>query len=196
MDIYGRDSIAIKESRDLDQAYQEKKSNEEIRIVAFGQVAQYFEKSKLPEELPKDSHSRKVARIALGVHHAVFLFYSYQVASVGKNDKGQLGFPIKEREEDNIHKDLQIVKFDNFTVEGKRVIDIAAGAYHTMLLTEPISKEENKEGETREVYVLGDRNMLGRFESKDSDTPIKITIPRLEEDPNLKIKYIYARNEK
>lgn len=196
VDIYGRGSIALRESKEINQSFQDKKSNEEIRIVAFGQIAEYFEKSKLPKGLPKDNHSRKVARIGLGVHHAVFLFYSYQIATVGKNDKGQLGFPISDIDSENIYKDLQIIDIEKFKEENKRIIDVAAGSYHTVLLTEPINGEENKEGEVREVYVMGDRNMLGKFESQDSSDPVLITIPRLEQDPSLRIKYIYSRNEK
>lgn len=196
VDIYGRDSIALRESKEINQSFQSKKSNEEIRIVAFGQIAEYFDRSKLPKGLPKDNYSRKVARIGLGVHHAVFLFYSYQIATVGKNDRGQLGVPISDKDSDNIYKDLQIIDIQKFKDERKRIIDVAAGAYHTILLTEPMDKEESKEGEVRQVYVMGDRNMLGRFESKDSSDPVLITIPRLEEDPSLRIKYIYSRNEK
>jgi hypothetical protein len=34
--------------------------------------------------------------------------------------------------------------------------------------------------------------MLGRFEANDSSEMIPVTIPRLEEDSSLKIKFIYS----
>ena len=193
-DIYGRGSIILRESREMSNTSAENTSNEEIRIVAFGQIAEFFENNTLPSKLPNSS--RKVARIGLGVNHAVFLFYGSEIAVVGKNDKGQIGFPIKEKDSENIYKDLQLTTFEQFISENKRVIDIAAGAHHTMLLVESISSDPEAEGEQREVYVMGDRNMLGKFETNDSHVPVLVTIPRLVENPSLRIQSIYSKNEK
>lgn len=38
--------------------------------------------------------------------------------------------------------------------------------------------------------------MLGRFEANDSADMVEVTIPRLESDPSIKIKFIYSCNEK
>ena len=65
-----------------------------------------------------------------------------------------------------------------------------------MFLTEPINPDPNAEGEQRKIYVVGERKMLGQFYSVDSYEPVEVKIPRLAEDPNLKIKFIYSSNEK
>lgn len=77
-DIYGRGSIAIRNSRSSFRESESQDENEEIRVVTFGPITEYFERSSLPPELPK--HSRKVARIGLGANHVVFLFVGCEVA--------------------------------------------------------------------------------------------------------------------
>jgi hypothetical protein len=89
-----------------------------------------------------------------------------------------------------------LIEYEEFGRNNKKVIDIAAGTNHTMFLVEPAHPDPDKEGEQREVYVCGDRNMLGRFKSSDSGEPLLVRIPRLEEDPSLRIKFIYSSNEK
>lgn len=193
-DMYGRGSIAIRNRNESSQVFEASKENEEIRVVAFGPIADYFEKAYLPQELPK--RSRKVARIGLGAYHAVFLFVGTETAICGRNDKGQLGLPIKDKDADNEYRDLRLVEYPVFGREGKRVIDVAAGNNHTMFLVEPINPDPNSYAENREVYVAGDRNMLGQFLAHDSDEPMKVPLFRLEEDDSRKIKFIYAANEK
>ena len=193
-DIYGRGSIAIRQSRDVSETYKPKETNEEIRIIAFGPIADHFKESTLPEELKESS--RKVARIGIGENHAVFLFQGSEIGIVGKNDKGQLGMPISDKDSENIYKDLSLVEFDLFKNEGKRIIDIAAGSNHTMILVEPHQPDPDIEGDQRQVYIIGDRNMHGKFSSNDSHEPVLVEIPRIKEDPELKIKFIYSSNEK
>lgn len=157
-DIYGRGSIAIR-NESMTKPKFEERSNEEIRIVAFGPISEYLNDAKLPDKLPYKS--QKIARIGLGENHAVFLFLNSEIAVSGKNDKGQLGIPIKEEEEENLYKGLTLVQYPVFKDNDLRVIDVAAGSNHTMFLTEPINPKPDEEYEQRQVYVCGDRNMLG-----------------------------------
>ena len=193
-DIYNRRSVAIQDGSNTSQMYRPPAENEEIRVVAFGPIREYFDRAVLPEELPKTS--RKVARIGLGSTHVVFLFVGTEVAVCGKNDKGQIGLPIKPRDEDNIYNDLRLIEFESFGREDKRVIDIAAGTNHTMFLVEPRRPDPEVKGEQRQIYICGDRNTLGKFSQEDSHEPVLVKLPRFEEDPDIKIKFIYSSNEK
>lgn len=65
-----------------------------------------------------------------------------------------------------------------------------------MFLVEPMEKDPNAEGEQRQIFVCGERNMLGCNALDDSGVPQKVSIPRLEEDSSLRIKFIYSANEK
>jgi alpha-tubulin suppressor-like RCC1 family protein len=173
--------------------YEERK-NEEIRIIALGPISEYLNSATLPDKL--SFKSQKVARIGLGSNHAVFLFMGSELAISGKNDKGQLGLPIKEKDEDNTYNGLTLVNYKVFEENQVRVIDVAAGTNHTMFLTEPIDDNPVHEGETREVYVCGDRNMIGRFTTSHADKPKVVELERFREDPELRIKFIYSSNEK
>lgn len=193
VDMYGRGSIAIRERSGSQLGY-EPRENEEIRINAFGPISEQLNSATLPASLSKKS--RKVARIGLGLNHAVFLFLGSEVAVSGKNDKGQLGLPISDKEAKNNYQGLTLVTYKTFEEKKLKIIDVAAGTNHTMFLTEPLDQNVDHEGETRKVFVCGDRNMIGRFTTKDADKPKEVYLERFALDPDLRIKFIYSSNEK
>ena len=194
-DIYHRGSIALnKEALKTGEANQGEYEQEEVRIVATGPISEYWNQSTIPPEL--NYMSRKIARIAMGAEHAVFLFSGMEIAVWGMNSRGQLGLPIKDSDKENRYVDLNIVKYELFQNNRFNVIDIAAGTYHTMFLVEPNDPDPTIETEQRQVYVWGDRNMLGKFKSKNCGEPQLVHIERFEDNPKLKIKFIYASNEK
>jgi alpha-tubulin suppressor-like RCC1 family protein len=65
----------------------------DVRIYAFGPLSPYLNFISVPKELKPVS--RRVAKIALGEMHVVFLFAGGEVGVCGSNEKGQLGLPIK-----------------------------------------------------------------------------------------------------
>ena len=165
-DIYHRGSIALnKESaRRLGEAIQEEREEEEVRIFAAGPISEYCNQSVIPPQI--NPMSRKIVRIAMGAEHAIFLFSGMEVAVWGMNSRGQLGLPIKDTEKENKYIDLNVVQYEVFKNNKLNIIDIAAGTYHTMFLVEPNDPDPTIETEQRQVFVWGDRNMLGRPKSK------------------------------
>jgi alpha-tubulin suppressor-like RCC1 family protein len=95
----------------------------------------HFELVTLPEE------ATRVVAIAAGWYHTFILTESGQVFAVGDNSSGQLGLGD------------EVVNKNSFTlvtlpVGAARVVSIAAGGYHTFILTE-----------RRQVFAVGDNSI-------------------------------------
>ncbi|XP_048580362.1 alsin [Nematostella vectensis] len=120
----------------------------------------FFWQSTSPEpKISPLSLPHGISKVALGTAHTVLLTFNHEVFAFGDNNFGQLGFGDRNRRRDP-------AKLPFF--EGKRVVDIACGGQHSVVLLD--------NGET---YAWGDSSSgqcgIGKCDNNSAvDAPTKV----------------------
>ena len=130
------------------------------------------------------------------------LFSNNKIGAFGKNNHGQWCIPIEcedpliPPERQNIITKLEILEIHQFELDNKNIIDIQTGSYCTMFLVDDIQSDPWNLQETKKIYLVGKKWMKGHSKSLDTYVPQLQSLQSLEDDPELKIKFIYWRYNK
>lgn len=155
--------------------------NEETRLLPKGEAEPYpkqrdkfvvFSYGVLPsgfhlKVLPSIYTGRKIQRLACGSGHFVLLTETGHVLTAGMNEFGQCGKePDQEIREDNEIREEQRVELRIVQVNDVTVKDVAAGAYHTLILGTP-----------NVVLALGHESACGFMDKNHHYEPTEIPLP-------------------
>ena len=138
--------------------------------LGFGENSYVFEPLLLPD------FPEKIKKVSLGGEHSIILTTKNNIFVSGLNIFGQLG--LGDYENRNIFTDIEIYKNTLKNNKEEKIIDIAAGAQHSLLLS-------NK----HKVYYCGFNK--NNFLDKNEDINI-FTLIQDEKINNKRIKFIRA----
>ena len=98
----------------------------------FGQLG-FGENSYIFEPLLVPDFSQKIKKISLGGEHSIILTTKYEIYVSGLNIFGQLG--LGDNENRNVFNNVNIYKNILLNKKEEKIINIAAGAQHSLLLS-------------------------------------------------------------
>lgn len=124
-------------------------------IFAWGVVPDDFHKRQIPQDLAQ----RGIAKVVCGQGHAVLLTNTGMVLTAGDNRYGQCA-----RDPAN-----QSLPLSAFNIEGVKIVDVAAGSYHTLLLGEAAGK--------RKLFTFGHELGSGFEDKQHRSVPTEFALP-------------------
>jgi alpha-tubulin suppressor-like RCC1 family protein len=142
-------------------------ANAQHLIFAWGVVPEDFHK----RQIPPDIATRGIAKVTCGQGHALILTNTGLVLTAGDNRYGQCA-----RDPAN-----QSIPLAAFNLEAVKIVDIAAGSYHSLLLGEGSGK--------RKVFSFGHELGSGFEDKQHRSTPTELALPLTETE---RIKAVYA----
>lgn len=119
-------------------------------------IAYFWKSTSIEPQISSLTLRHGISKVALGNEHTIILTYESQVFATGENSYGQLGFGDQLRR-------IQTTRLGFF--EGKGVVDIACGGYHSAAVCD-----------NGELFCWGDstNGQCGIGEEKSSFTPVLV----------------------
>lgn len=142
-------------------------TNAQHLIFAWGVVPDDFHKRQIPPDIAQ----RGIAKVTCGQGHVLILTNVGLVLSAGDNRYGQCA-------RDSANQSISLAAFN---LEAVKIVDIAAGSYHSLLLGEGMAQ--------RKVFSFGHELGSGFEDKQHRSTPTEFYLPIAETE---RVKAVYA----